>query len=103
MLCGRQPFRSFAGKCGRSRLISQKIVTTEARAAHRALASCPIAAKPYAVNFSIITPSFRNSRWLKLCIASVADQQGASFEHIVQDSCSDDGTGDWLPGDRRVR
>jgi glycosyltransferase involved in cell wall biosynthesis len=55
------------------------------------------------VNFSIVTPSFRNSRWLRLCIASVADQQGASFEHIVQDSCSDDGTQDWLPRDRRVK
>jgi glycosyltransferase involved in cell wall biosynthesis len=55
------------------------------------------------MDFSIITPSFRSSKWLKLCIASVADQQGASFEHIVQDSCSDDGTQDWLPGDKRVR
>ena len=55
------------------------------------------------MNFSIITPSFRNSRWLKLCIASVADQQGVTFEHIVQDSCSDDGTQDWLPQDRRVQ
>jgi glycosyltransferase involved in cell wall biosynthesis len=59
--------------------------------------------KPFAVKFSIVTPSFRNSRWLKLCIASVADQQGVEFEHIVQDSCSDDGTQDWLPRDRRVR
>jgi glycosyltransferase involved in cell wall biosynthesis len=55
------------------------------------------------MKFSIVTPSFRNSRWLKLCIASVADQQGVGFEHIVQDACSDDGTQDWLPHDRRVR
>ena len=55
------------------------------------------------MNFSIITPSFRSSSWLKLCIASVADQEGVGFEHIVQDSCSDDGTQDWLPHDRRVR
>lgn len=55
------------------------------------------------LTFSIITPSFRNSTWLKLCIASVADQAGVTVEHIVQDSCSDDGTGDWLPGDRRVK
>ena len=26
------------------------------------------------LKFSIITPSFRNSAWLKLCIASIADQ-----------------------------
>ena len=55
------------------------------------------------MKFSIITPSYRNSQWLKLCIASVADQEGVEQEHIVQDSCSDDGTQDWLPYDRRVR
>lgn len=50
---------------------------------------------------SIITPSFRGSRWLKLCIASVADQQ-LEHEHIVQDAGSDDGTLDWLTTDPRV-
>ena len=55
------------------------------------------------MKFSIITPSFRSSKWLKLCIASVADQEGVELEHIVQDSCSDDGTLDWLPQDPRVR
>jgi glycosyltransferase involved in cell wall biosynthesis len=55
------------------------------------------------VNFSIVTPSFRNSNWLKLCITSVADQQGVTLEHIVQDSCSDDETRDWLPRDSRVK
>ncbi|HXE43021.1 MAG TPA: glycosyltransferase, partial [Candidatus Baltobacteraceae bacterium] len=54
------------------------------------------------MKFSIVTPSFRNSKWLKLCIASVADQ-GVEHEHIVQDSCSDDGTQDWLPHDSRVK
>jgi glycosyltransferase involved in cell wall biosynthesis len=55
------------------------------------------------MKFSVITPSFRNAEWLKLCIASVADQTGVAFEHIVQDSCSDDGTPDWLPKDGRVK
>ncbi len=55
------------------------------------------------MKFSIVTPSFRNSHWLKLCIASVADQPGVAVEHIVQDSCSDDGTQDWLPRDPRVQ
>ena len=55
------------------------------------------------VKFSIVTPSFRNSSWLKLCIASVADQEGIEFEHIVQDAGSDDGTLDWLPQDKRVK
>src|SRR5215469_7790052 len=55
------------------------------------------------MKFSIITPSFRNSAWLKLCIPSVADQSGVELEHIVQDSCSDDDTKDWLPNDTRVK
>ncbi len=54
------------------------------------------------MKFSIITPSFRNSNWLKLCIASVADQ-GEQVEHIVQDAGSDDGTQDWLLRDKRVK
>ncbi len=55
------------------------------------------------MKFSIVTPSFRNSDWLKLCIASVADQEGVEREHIVQDAGSDDGTQDWLPRDARVK
>jgi len=51
---------------------------------------------------SVVTPSFRNSRWLKLCVASVSDQ-GFPVEHIVQDAGSDDGTLDWLPSDPRVK
>src|SRR5882724_5931627 len=54
------------------------------------------------MQFSIITPSFRNSEWLKLCIPSVADQ-AVELEHIVQDAGSDDGTLDWLTKDARVK
>src|SRR5262245_27427344 len=54
------------------------------------------------MRLSIITPSFRSSAWLRLCIASVADQEGVGVEHIVQDSCSDDGIQDWLPAVERV-
>jgi glycosyltransferase involved in cell wall biosynthesis len=39
---------------------------------------------------------------LKLCIASVADQE-VELEHIVQDAGSDDGTLDWLMSDKRVK
>lgn len=53
------------------------------------------------MKFSIITPSFRNSAWLKRCVASVADQ-GVALEHLVQDAGSDDGTLDWLTRDPRV-
>jgi glycosyltransferase involved in cell wall biosynthesis len=53
------------------------------------------------MQFSIVTPSLNCSPWLKLCIASVADQ-GVAVEHIVQDGGSDDGTLDWLEADSRV-
>ena len=51
--------------------------------------------------FSITTPSFQQSEWLKLAVASVADQ-GVELEHIVQDAGSTDGTLDWLRVDPRV-
>jgi glycosyltransferase involved in cell wall biosynthesis len=54
------------------------------------------------MRFSVVTPSFRQSEWLKLCVASVADQ-GVEVEHLVQDACSDDGTLDWLLTDPRVK
>lgn len=54
------------------------------------------------MRLSIITPSFRSGRWLKLCIASVADQT-VEHEHLVQDAGSDDGTLDWLTQDVRVQ
>jgi len=54
------------------------------------------------VRVSVVTPSFRCGPWLRLCVASVADQ-GVAVEHIVQDAGSDDGTLEWLRTDRRVR
>jgi glycosyltransferase involved in cell wall biosynthesis len=54
------------------------------------------------MTFSVVTPSYQQSEWLKLCVASVADQS-VDHEHIVQDAGSSDGTLDWLPGDARVR
>ena len=54
------------------------------------------------MRFSIITPSFNPSPWLRLCIASVADQ-AVDAEHIVQDAGSTDGTLDWLRADGRVK
>lgn len=50
---------------------------------------------------TVVTPSFRQSDWLRLCVASVADQEG-DVEHIVQDAGSEDGTQDWLTKDSRV-
>jgi glycosyltransferase involved in cell wall biosynthesis len=45
-------------------------------------------AKP--LTFSIVTPSYKQPMWLRLCAASVADQGGPGIvvEHIVQDSLS---------------
>ncbi|HEV3272033.1 MAG TPA: glycosyltransferase [Candidatus Methylacidiphilales bacterium] len=41
------------------------------------------------MKFSIVTPSFKQPEWLRLCLASVADQKGDfEVEHIVQDNCS---------------
>jgi len=37
------------------------------------------------VDFTIVTPSFRQLDQLGCCIASIADQEGVSVEHIVQD------------------
>lgn len=52
---------------------------------------------------SIVTPSFNQGRWLRLCLASVADQVEEEHEHIVQDSLSTDGTAEWLSRDERVQ
>ena len=40
------------------------------------------------MDISIITPSFGQLDWLKLCIASVADQGEVTTEHIIQDAGS---------------
>jgi glycosyltransferase involved in cell wall biosynthesis len=41
------------------------------------------------MDFSIVTPSFRQLDQLGCCIASIADQEGVSVEHIVQDGGTD--------------
>ena len=35
--------------------------------------------------FSIVTPTFKQPDWVRLCAASIADQFGVMFEHIIQD------------------
>ena len=44
---------------------------------------------------SIVTPSYRQLRWLRLCAASVADQAGVDAEHIIQDAGSGPELRDW--------
>jgi glycosyltransferase involved in cell wall biosynthesis len=41
---------------------------------------------------SVVTPSYGQLEWLRMCAASVADQSGVSVEHLVQDA----GTGEAL-------
>ena len=52
------------------------------------------------MTFSIVTPSFRQLDWLRLCAASVADQTGPtlSVEHIVQDAGSGPALESWAQG-----
>ncbi|MEY2545186.1 MAG: hypothetical protein QOG48_303 [Verrucomicrobiota bacterium] len=40
--------------------------------------------------FSIVTPSYNQLDWLRLALASVADQTSATVEHIIQDAGSKD-------------
>jgi len=37
------------------------------------------------MDFTIVTPSFGQLEYLECCISSVADQEGVSIEHIIQD------------------
>lgn len=53
------------------------------------------------MKFSVLTPSFRQPDWLRLCAASVADQ-GADAEHLVQEGGPDNGSLDWLKGNPRI-
>jgi len=48
------------------------------------------------LKISVITPSYKQLPWLKLCIASVADQQGVSVEHIIQDAQSGPDLENWV-------
>jgi glycosyltransferase involved in cell wall biosynthesis len=46
--------------------------------------------------FSIITPSYNYATYVRECIESVKNQEGVTFEHIVFDAGSTDGTLDIL-------
>jgi glycosyltransferase involved in cell wall biosynthesis len=48
------------------------------------------------LKISIVTPSYRQLPWLKLCVASIADQQGVDFEHIIQDAQSGPELEEWV-------
>ena len=44
------------------------------------------------MQLSIVTPCLNAAHYIPRCMASVADQQGVEFEHIIQDGGSTDGS-----------
>ena len=53
---------------------------------------------------SIVTPVFNSVRWIELCLQSVRHAlQGQSYEHIVVDGCSTDGTLEYLKQQKDIR
>ena len=55
------------------------------------------------MKFSIITPSYKQLRWLKLCLASVADQRGVCLEHIIQDAQTGSDLEEWVRAHSEAR
>jgi glycosyltransferase involved in cell wall biosynthesis len=47
-------------------------------------------------DFSIATPTRNALEQLKRCVGSVRGQKSVSYEHLVQDAMSSDGTPQWL-------
>ena len=57
-----------------------------------------------ACDISIVTPVFNSTRWIDLCIRSVRNAlQGQSYEHIVVDGGSTDGTLEYLKQQQDIR
>ena len=55
-------------------------------------------------DISIVTPVFNSIRWIELCIRSVRHAlQGQSYEHIVVDGGSTDGTLEYLKQQQDIR
>lgn len=55
------------------------------------------------MKISVITPSYKQLQWLKLCVASVEDQRGVEVEHIIQDAHSGADLEDWVQTHSRAR
>ena len=63
-----------------------------------------MARRPKPMNaISVVTPSFNQLPWLRLCAASVADQQGVEAEHIVQDAGTGAELREWAEKNPRVK
>lgn len=48
------------------------------------------------MKISVITPNLNSGKWLNLCIASVADQEGVEVEHLIHDALSSDLDTPWI-------
>jgi glycosyltransferase involved in cell wall biosynthesis len=55
------------------------------------------------LKFSIVTPSYKQLEWLRLCTASVADQRDVVFEHIVQDGGTGPELKKWAANQQHLR
>ncbi len=53
--------------------------------------------------FSIVTPSYNQLEWLKLCAASISDQEGVKVEHIIQDAGTGRAVEEWAATQPGVR
>jgi len=51
------------------------------------------------IRFSVATPTLNALSKLKRCVGSLRGQEGASYEHLIQDALSTDGTPEWLAGE----
>jgi len=54
------------------------------------------------IDVSVVTPSLNMLEYLKRCSASIADQQNVSYEHIIVDAVSTDGTVDWIKSNNKI-
>jgi glycosyltransferase involved in cell wall biosynthesis len=54
-------------------------------------------------DISIVTPNYNMRGYLERCHASILDQDGISWEHIVIDGGSTDGTVEWLKKNNNIR
>jgi glycosyltransferase involved in cell wall biosynthesis len=55
------------------------------------------------MKISIVTPSYNQLAYLKLCVASVTDQESVEVDHIVQDAGSGDELKEWVRAQSTVR
>src|SRR6187402_44698 len=55
-----------------------------------------MSAAPVTPDVTVVIATRDRRAWLEQCLASVLGQQGVSFEVIVVDDASSDGTRDWL-------